>query len=258
MNICIFREDEISLPLDFSDERARHILKILHKKEGDTFSAGILNGFQGTATIQKIQTESSAETDEKKFPSGKIYFSFAAERDGKKLRPLTVIVGFPRPIQLKRILRDLSSLGVERVMLTGTELGEKSYMESDLAKKENAQKFLLDGAVQAASTFVPEISLHKNLAECISCVGIQPNDAKFVALDNVEPDGTLSAELKKIRGNEKIVCAVGSERGWTKNERKIFREKNFRLLSMGERILRTETASTVSSALILGAMGFLE
>ena len=54
MNICLFSKDEIEKPLDKKDERAQHILKILHKKEGDFFYAGIIDGKAGNAQITEI------------------------------------------------------------------------------------------------------------------------------------------------------------------------------------------------------------
>ena len=106
MNICLFSQEEISKPLFLKDERAEHIIKILHKKEGDTFAAGIIGGKSGIAKITGI--------------SDAIYFDFEPCGDGKFLNPLKMIIGFPRPIQLKRLLRDVAALGICEVHLTGT------------------------------------------------------------------------------------------------------------------------------------------
>ena len=114
MNICLFNKDEISLPLDLRDERGEHIVKILHKKEGDTFTAGIIGGQAVTATITKIEGSFKE--------GGSLFFEFKPESDGKPLTKLKMIIGFPRPIQLKRLLRDIAGLGVCEVHLTGTEL----------------------------------------------------------------------------------------------------------------------------------------
>ena len=57
MNIVLFEKNEISCPLKLNDERAQHILKILHKKEGDTFSCGIIKGMAGKAEIIHISEE---------------------------------------------------------------------------------------------------------------------------------------------------------------------------------------------------------
>ncbi|UKI53548.1 MAG: 16S rRNA (uracil(1498)-N(3))-methyltransferase [Treponema sp.] len=100
MNICLFKEEELTRPLDFSDERGGHIIKILHKKEGDSFLAGVINGKSGKATISKIQDR-------------QIFFTFEPdlESDVKPLYPLKMIIGFPRPIQLKRLCAMWRPLG---------------------------------------------------------------------------------------------------------------------------------------------------
>lgn len=254
MNICLFSPEEILNPLDIQDERAQHILKILHKKEGESFSAGIIGGQAGTAVIKKIDVEEKKSSDGKKtFKGGKIYFDFKPESDGKKLYPLKMIIGFPRPIQLKRLLRDMASLGVQEVHLTGTELGEKSYLKSDLATKGEAEKFLLDGSVQAGSTQVPKLFIHQTLKNCLEQIDLE---GKLLALDNIEPSQSLSCALKEKP--QKAIAAIGSERGWTNYERQLFRQNGFELLSMGKRILRTETASTVAVSLILNSMEVLD
>ncbi len=237
MNICLFTNEEISKPLSIKDERGEHIIKILHKKAGDSFSAGIINGNAGTATIESIENE-------------EIHFTFKEESDGKKLFPLEMIIGFPRPIQLKRLLRDMATLGVQKVHLCKTELTEKSYLDSDMAKPENAYKMLLDGSVQAASTHVPDIIIHKNLKECILSLDLH---ASLYALDNVRASKSLSDELQDTP--KKAIAAIGSERGWTEKERDFLTENGFKLLSMGKRVMRTETAATVGASLILNAMG---
>lgn len=254
MNICLFSPEEILNPLDIQDERAQHILKILHKKEGESFSAGIIGGQAGTAVIKKISVEEKKSSDGKKiFKGGKIYFDFKPESDGKKLYPLKMIIGFPRPIQLKRLLRDMASLGVQEVHLTGTELGEKSYLKSDLATKGEAEKFLLDGSVQAGSTQIPKLFIHQTLKNCLEQIDLE---GKLLALDNIEPSQSLSCALKEKP--QKAVAAIGSERGWTNSERQLFKQNGFELLSMGKRILRTETASTVAVSLILNSMEVLD
>ena len=249
MNICLFSQEEITKPLNVKDERGEHILKILHKKAGETFTAGILGGKSGTATITEII-------------DNKIFFSFEPSGEGKPLNPLKMIIGFPRPIQLKRLLRDIAALGVCEVHLTGTELGEKSYMQSTLVEKGNAYKMLLDGTVQAGSTHVPELFLHKTLNECLSFLS---DDDVRLALDNKNPSmrlqnallekaATAKTATTKTSPEQRIIAAIGSERGWTDRERKLLEDNGFIRCGMGERIMRTETAATVAGSIILNYM----
>src|SRR5574344_1027946 len=213
MNICLFTPEEIEKPLNIRDERAQHILKILHKKEGDTFAAGIIGGKAGTATITSIETHTVTKGERKEFEEGTLSFSFTAETDGKLLHPLIMLIGFPRPIQLKRLLRDMAGLGVTAVYLTGTELGEKSYLESDLATTDSGYQMLLEGTEQAASTHIPALIKTATLSECIASVmnktSITPAVANatplFITLDNIDATENLSGFLHNHRSEERRV-----------------------------------------------------
>ena len=239
MNICLFSKDEISQPLPIRDERAQHIIKVLHKKAGDTFTAGVIDGESGTARISAIDDNG-------------ISFDFTAGGNGKPLAPFDMIIGFPRPIQLKRLLRDIAALGVCRVHLTGTDLGEKSYMQSNLVERGTAYQMLLDGTVQAGSTHVPELCLYKTLDECLSAIESSAGGEYLkLALDNVNPSVRLA---DAVQSAARVVAAIGSERGWTERERQLLEAKGYVRCGMGERIMRTETAATVAGAIILSEL----
>ena len=255
VNIVLFEEGELASPLPLCDHRVKHIQKILKKGVGDSFDAGIVNGAAGTAEIRSVS------------PQG-MEFCFEASGDGKPLHPVTMIIGFPRPIQLKRLLRDIASLGVSQVHLCGTELGEKSYLKATLSQPEELTAMLKDGSIQAKSTHVPQVFVHQDVASCLDFVAgndsirVAGNPRIHVALDNIEPTASLQGFLSsKFSADEVkragVVAAIGSERGWTDNERQLFRKKGFTLCSMGERVLRTETAATTAVAIILSNMEIL-
>lgn len=247
VNIVLFEEEELASPLPLCDHRVKHIQKILRKGVGDSFEAGIVNGAAGTAEILSVS------------PQG-MEFHFVATGEGKPLHPVSMIIGFPRPIQLKRLLRDIASLGVNQVHLCGTELGEKSYLKATLSQPEELTAMLKDGSIQAKSTHVPQVFVHQDVAACLDFVA--GKDGIKVVLDNIEPTSSLQGFLSSQFSademkNAGVVAAIGSERGWTSNERQLFREKGFTLCGMGERVLRTETAATTAVAIILSNMEIL-
>ncbi len=262
MNICLFSETEVLEPLPFEDERAQHIIKVLHKKEGDTFYAGIIGGKSGNALITKIDSWNKQSASGKVFASGKIHFTFIPENDGLPLNKLCMILGFPRPIQLKRILRDMAGLGVCGIHLVKTELGESSYVESDLASPENCRKLLIEGCMQAASTNIPEVFFHKDLKACLdflklnSVNGKKTDSSLRIALDNQKSETSISELVQGgiDIGNSLCFAAIGSERGWTDNERSIFKDYGFCLAKMGSRIMRTETAATVAASILISSI----
>ena len=282
MNIILFDPAEIGKPLPRRDERTIHLLKVLHKKNGDTFDAGILGGNRGVGRIESIKLD------------GSVIYSLDLREEPPPRFPVRIAVGFPRPIQIRRILRDISNLGLEAVDLVGTELGEKSYRDTKLLGDGGAQSALIEGAVQARDTRIPVLSVYSSLQDWLAerpwdklpavpsplsvtlpssspatqekrerswsvyangyTAGNLLRSPLLIALDNVRPEGSLA--LLSALG-QSLVLAVGCERGWSDRERDELEGVGFLRLSMGERALRTETACVAAATLALEKIGAL-
>lgn len=130
MNLILFEDHELGKTLSRRDERTIHLLKVLYKKAGDSFEAGILGGMRGSGRIEKINLD------------GSIFVSLNVYENPPPRLPVRMAVGFPRPIQIRRLLRDLSSLGVQAIDLMGTELDEKSYRDTKLLDDGGARDAL--------------------------------------------------------------------------------------------------------------------
>jgi RsmE family RNA methyltransferase len=240
MNIVLIEPGERFFPR--GDERYAHIRKVLRKGANDSFLAGEIDGPKGPAVIEGMDERGCS-------------FSFEGREPSVPLYPITVIVGFPRPIQLKRLLRDLASLGVASISLCATELGEKSYLESTLVDRGAARAALLDGCMQAGMTALPTLEMRESAAESIE--RDVPRDAARVILDVAEGAPSL-ARLSLGEGESALALAVGSERGWTEGERALFRSRGFQTTGLGPRILRTETACVAAVSVALARMGYLD
>ena len=250
MNLILFEKHELDKALPRRDERTIHLIKVLHKKAGDTFEAGLLGGGSGAGKIDKINLD------------GSINFSlaFSAEEQSSPLPrlPVRVAVGFPRPIQIRRLLRDLSSLGVEAVDLFGTDYGEKSYRDTKLLNDGGARAALLEGAAQSRDTTIPALCVYAGMENWLL---ERPWDAEhrplpplLIAADNVRPEGAMS---RMASAKRPVVLAIGSERGWSDRERDLLEEAGFLRLSLGSRALRTETACVAAAILAIEKIGEL-
>jgi len=266
MNIILFESHELGRPLPRRDERSIHLLKILRKKAGDSFEAGILNGQRGIGIIEKINFD------------GSIVYSLQLNENPPPRLPIRLAVGFPRPIQLRRVLRDVSNLGIAAIDLLGTELGEKSYRDTKLFDSGGARAALIEGAVQSRDTKIPVLSQFTGLEAWLDAHpwddehlwDTDPSgDSKqkssgslfdrrksplLIAADNVRPEGALSRMSPAVRP---VVIAVGAERGWSDNERNMLEHSGFLRLSMGERALRCETACIAALVLVMEKTGAL-
>lgn len=229
-----------------ADERAKHIVEILKLKPGDEFRMGIVNQSEGKAKVEAITNEG-------------VTISYQALLK-PELYPVTLLCAQVRPICMKRILREAVSLGVGRILLTGSDTGEKSYLSSNLYKTDEYKEYLLDGAMQACHAGLPEVIFTntvdgalKRLTEDIGLKGENEEAVSLIMLDNVVGAVPLSQSSVK----ERAVLAIGPERGWSQRERELFVAKGFKPRLLGSRVLRTETACSAGMAILLSRMNFL-
>ena len=289
MNIILLRQEELSdgsFSFAKTDERFLHIKKVLKLGVGAVFKAGIIDGEKGTAEITSFSDE---------LLTARFTVSEQADdrADGSVLPPIRLILGFPRPIQLRRILRDVAGLGIEALYLTGTELGEKSYLKADIAAETEIERLLIDGCSQAGDTHIPKVYRAYSVRHFFDRYGddIRPDHLRAV-LDvpfQIEQGSQGSIEQNRMKqgyigqnrighahseqgdtrcipvmhplpqlqwdGKQTLWLAVGNERGWSLNERLLFAKKQFTAYTMGRRILRTETAVTSAVAVCLANSG---
>ena len=239
MNLLIFQPDEWTEPIPGQDQRVIHIKKILRAREGDELDAGVLGGGIGKAVIRKILKDGSME------------FIFHAEKEPPGPDPVTLIIGTPRPPTARRLMKDLTSAGVGKMIFCATDLGEKSYLTSSLWMKEEYKNALLEGISQGETTVLPEIQKLYSLYKAIDQLD---EETDRLALDNISPE----LPLKTYKPDYRATClAIGPERGWSDRERGMLKERGFHICSMGNRVLRTETACHMGLALVQAARGLI-
>jgi RsmE family RNA methyltransferase len=252
MNLILFEQNEtdenLRINLKKTDNRAVHLIRILKAEAGTIFEAGIINGKRGKAIISDI-------TDDK------IKLTFVPENSPSGLHPVTLILGLSRPPTVRKVLKEATALGVCRFILCRTENGERSYLQSSGLKADKLRELFIEGAQQAFCTNLPDVEICDSLSKAVRLAGrLEAADIK-IALDNVEAGVSLTEFWRaRLINNVKTtgtVLAVGSERGWTDSERKILRINEFTFASLGERILRTETASIAGTAICLSGMGLI-
>ena len=245
VNLVLFEPAEIGRPLARSDPRAGHLLRVLRRREGDTFDAGLVNGPRGKGTLAAIGPEA-------------LTLAFAWDTVPPPLDPITLLIGLPRPQTARDILRDATSLGVAAMHFVTTEKGEPSYGLSTLWTGNEWRRHLISGAAQAFSTRLPAVMHGHSLLEAI---GSLPDRAIRIALDHYEASEALArCHLLDAFGEAsrpELVLAFGPERGWSQAERAVLRGAGFVLAQLGSRVLRTETAVVAAVVLVKARLGLM-
>lgn len=258
MNLILFEPGEITTPLPRTDPRARHLLDVLRRREGDSFDAGLVNGPLGRGTLTGIGPAALTLT-----------FQWGPEPPPPD--PLTLLVGLPRPQTARDILRDATTLGVAALHFIATERCDPGYAHSTLWSSGEWHRHLLTGAAQAFATRIPEVTWGRQLGEALTRLApgtkagpdpaadaAGPGNAAAppttrLALDNYEATAPLGhCHLKR---DIPVVLAFGPERGWGPADRALLRASGFTLAHLGLRVLRTETAVVAALAVIKSGCG---
>ena len=231
MNLLLFESHEIKADntVSLSDRHSEHIIRILACKLGDTVRAGVINGPVGTGEIVSIKNT-------------EVVLRFTPEGPPSEQPPLDLILGLVRPIMLKKILAQAASLGVGRIFLINANRVEKSFFGASLLKDERYRTYLIEGLEQAKVTYLPQVSIHHRFRPFVE--DFVPTIAKSYSRMLVAHPEAGEA-LKQVTGTEisgRTLLAVGPEGGWVDFEIEKFLDQSFMPVSLGERVLRTDTA----------------
>lgn len=211
-----------------------HIHKVLGLQVGDSLKIGQLGGKLGSAIIDDM-TPTAIQLRE-------VQLTLAPPN---KL-DLTVVLALPRPKVLRRLIMDMTALGVAHIILINSYRSQKSYWQSPMLGR--LDEFVLEGLQQAVDTIAPSITLEKRFKPFVE-------DKLPRLLTDIDgqaivahPYGALSLstylQRASIASLPKMVF-IGSEGGWIDYEIELLATQGCQALTIGSRILRTEAAVNV-------------
>ena len=229
MNLLLFASHELlNNQLVLSGRRASHILEVLGLGPGDTLRVGELNGLKGRGIVTRIE-------------GGKVILEVTLDEQPPPPAGVDLILALPRPIMLKRILKQATVIGVEQIYLIRSRRVEKSFFHSPALEEETMHRLLVEGLEQAMDTRLPKVSIHHRFKPFVEDVLPKMEGLGLLAHPKTS---TLLADLageRKLKEN-RILLAVGPEGGWSDYECSRFMEQGFTMFSMGPRILHVDTA----------------
>ena len=238
MNRILLEKDEIVDGVaTFGGERAEHVLNVLHGEVGQILKTGEIDGKIGTSEIIGIDNQITVKVNHTE----------------ESLRPwIDLVLAPPRPRVMKRLLPQLATMGVGRIVLVGAKKVEKDFWGATLLKEENYRPLLIDGLQQGGVSILPRIECWKSFNRFLrEGLASFPTTDRIVAHPYVTGNASLagrSAYNECLAGrsayNEgRPLLAIGPEGGWTDEEVDALVANGFRGYSLGSRILRTDTAT---------------
>ena len=225
MNLLLFKPaQQQNQQIMINDvRRVAHIQQHLKLQVGDRIKVGQENGLKGSAMVESMSdqqlTLNQVVLDQ--LPPAKL--------------PLILVVALPRPKVLRRLIMDAVTLGVEQLVLIHSYRVEKSYWQSPFLNQIDA--YIQLGLEQAGDTMLPQVQCFKRFRPFVEDVLptlIQDRSA-FVAHPYAE-------QAMPTALNQPAVLVVGPEGGFIPFEVDLLQQNGCQAASLGNRILRTETA----------------
>ena len=229
-----------------SAEDSRHALRVLRLEVGDEvelvcepvrYQAGIASVEDGIVTVA-IRGEL---------------------RPTEARTQVTLYQGLPKADKMELIAQKTTELGVYAIRPVAMERCVVKLEGKDAQKKiERWQKIAREAVKQCARTAVPEVLEVKKLAQLKD--EFAKLDVLIVPWEEAR-DGSIRAALAPYEGRQdlRVGILIGPEGGISEKEAQWLAENaNAKLVTLGPRILRTETAGLASLTMVMACCGEME
>jgi 16S rRNA (uracil1498-N3)-methyltransferase len=226
----------------FPEETARQMRSVLRLRVGQRVL--VLDGLGSQYEVELVELRRDSAF-------GKVHSK--SEAGGEPQLHLTLYLALTQREKFEWMLQKCTEIGAARfvpVITTRSLLQD----ESDAEKKYTRwQRILREAAEQSGRGRVPQLDAPQSFAQAIGAAGrdhglllIPWEQERELALKQVlrgytsPPDGLPSVGL-----------CIGPEGGFTEKEVELARQAGFHSITLGERILRMETAAVVAAALVM-------
>ncbi|MEA2027797.1 MAG: 16S rRNA (uracil(1498)-N(3))-methyltransferase [Campylobacterota bacterium] len=210
--------------------QVKHIKEILKSKVNDSLTIGEVGGNIGKATISQINTNEVLLRD------------ITLDIQPPAKLDLTVILALPRPKVLRRLIMDMTSLGVNKIIIVNSYRSQKSYWQSPLL--ERIDEFVFEGLQQAIDTVPPVIEFKKRFKPFVEDEFPTLKEQGNAVIAHPYASQSWKSYLDTETTMPKIVC-IGAEGGWIEYEVDLLCHHGCTAVSLGQRILRTEAVVNV-------------
>lgn len=220
-----------------------HIKNVLRKKQGDRIT--ICNKETSKDYLCEI-----LEVEEREI---KCKIVQELESDAESNLQISIWQGLPKADKMELIIQKSVELGCYDITPIEMKRCVVKLNEKDKKKKqERWQKIAEVAAKQSGRNRVPVI--HNSISIKNICNLCQEYDIVIVAYEK-EKENKLRYELEKLKladnGNWKIAVLIGPEGGIEESEIEELKKGNAKIVTLGNRILRTETVALSLLSIIM-------
>ncbi len=224
-------------------EHAAHLARVLRAEVGQEFDIAtgdeIRRGTITTISYDRVEFALGAKTYRKRKPT--------SLSGPPKITLALAIFKFDR---MEWAIEKCTEIGVARIVPVIARRSDAHLVAAAAKRHERWLRIVRQAAEQSRRAAPPEIAVPVKLKDLGSVVPTE--SATRIVLAESEDDTRLGDTLQSLSGE--IALAVGPEGGWADGELAWFYDEGWVAASLGDTILRAETAAIVATALALDAL----
>lgn len=218
-----------------------HITKVLRLRQGDEICVCDKCGTDYICTVDAISKEEVCAL-----------IKFQSQSKTESNINITIYQGIAKGDKMDYIIQKCVELGVNCFVPTVTKRAIVKISDGN-KKVQRWQKIAYEAAKQSVRGIIPEVCMPMDFSEVIKNITSQSNVLNIMAYEN-EDNITLKQVLKKMDYTD-INIIIGPEGGFDDTEAQLARESGVNTVTLGPRILRTETAPVAVSSAVMYELG---
>jgi 16S rRNA (uracil1498-N3)-methyltransferase len=214
-------------------QNATHLFRVLRVKTGQEFEV-VADG------VLRLGTVVFAAED-------KVEFHLSEEIVGTVLPEIAVYLSIFKFDRLEWAMEKLTELGVARIVPVLAQRSGHHLIKAAATRLLRWKKIVHEAAQQSRRIAPPEIAEPAALKQIIVAA-----QGSRIVLSETEESVSLKAAL--AASSPPLALAFGPEGGWTPDEIKLFQNGGWKSASLGNTILRAETAAIAAVAVVMSEL----
>jgi 16S rRNA (uracil1498-N3)-methyltransferase len=225
-------------------DEAKHLREVLRLKTGEEVTVFDGEGREFRCAITEVRRD---------FTELEILDEIAPARPESPLT-LTLAIALLKGEKFDLVVQKGTELGVTSFTPVTTRFADVQLRdENDISKRVTRwQRIALEAAKQSGRAVVPIVS--RPLAFNLLMKGTDESSTRLMF---TEREGE-SLEAERISASNRITALIGSEGGWSDEEIVQARDSGWKLVTLGGRIMRAETAAIAAATLLQHLAGDLK
>ena len=216
-------------------EHADHLARVLRARVGQEFDIAV-----GAAVRRGRIT--SVEND-------RVEFDLGEEVSSADLAEITLVLAVFKFDRMEWAIEKCTELGVSRIVPVIAWRTDSHLAAASLKRVERWQRIAHQASEQSRRIVPPEIAAPVKLSGALSF-----SAALRIILTESEEQTLLRDLVKPAAAVGGVALAIGPEGGWTDDELQSFQKAGWISASLGDTILRAETAAIAATAVVASAL----